>query len=111
MVRRASADEFAQMIIDQLDEMIDQATTQPGPPLVMGLALHPYIVGQPFRLRHLKRAFKRIHERRSDLWITTAGSIAEAYRKLDDGHSAPVTATSFYTAHHKPPNLVSTKPP
>ena len=26
----------------------------------MGIALHPYIVGQPYRLRHLRRALRHI---------------------------------------------------
>ena len=41
------------MIVDQFDEMLEQAEEQP---LVMGMALHAYVAGQPFRLRHLRRA-------------------------------------------------------
>ena len=46
--RHVSAAEFADMIIDQFDEMLEQSREQP---LVMGIALHAMIVGQPFRLR------------------------------------------------------------
>lgn len=74
MVRRASADQFAQMIIDQFDEMSSQARAQP---LVMGIALHAYIVGQPFRLKHLRRALEHIAAHREQVWLTTAGAIAE----------------------------------
>ena len=45
------------MIIDNVDEMLDQAADQP---LVMGIAHHPYILGQPYRLRHLRRALTHI---------------------------------------------------
>jgi hypothetical protein len=45
-------------------------------PLVMGLALHPYIVGQPYRLRHLRRALRHIASHRQELWLTTSGAIA-----------------------------------
>ena len=38
------------MIVDNFDEMTLQSRSQP---LVMGIALHPYLVGQPYRLRHL----------------------------------------------------------
>ena len=79
MVRRASAAEFANMIIDNVDEMLVQSKQQP---LVMGIALHPYIVGQPFRLRHLRRALTHIAEQRQDLWLTTTGAIAEYFEKL-----------------------------
>ena len=80
MVRRAGAAEFAAMIIDNIDEMLQQARAQP---LVMGIALHPYIVGQPFRLRHLRRALAHIARQREDIWLTTAGAIAEHIEQLD----------------------------
>ena len=73
VARRATAAEFADMIVDQFDEMHAQSTAQP---LVMGIALHTYIVGQPFRLRHLRRALDHIAGHRDNVWITTAGSIA-----------------------------------
>ena len=38
-------------------------------PLVMGVALHAYIVGQPHRLRHLKRALRHIVSRRDAIWL------------------------------------------
>ena len=55
--RRVGAGEFADMIVDQFDEMQQQSADEP---LVLGLALHSYIVGQPFRLRHLRRALAHI---------------------------------------------------
>jgi peptidoglycan/xylan/chitin deacetylase (PgdA/CDA1 family) len=73
-VRRASALEFAGMIIDQLDEMLKQSERQP---LVCGVALHPYIVGQPFRLRHLRRALEHVAAQAGAIWMTHAGQIAE----------------------------------
>ena len=78
-VRRAGASEFADMIIDQFEEMLAQSAAQP---LVMGIALHAYIVGQPFRLRHLRRALAHIAARRDDIWITTPGAIAQHYATL-----------------------------
>jgi hypothetical protein len=41
----------------------------------MGIALHPYIVGQPFRLRALRRVLAEIAARRDEVWITTAGGV------------------------------------
>ena len=65
---------FAQMIIDQFDEMLRQSKTQP---LVMGIALHPYLVGQPYRLGHLRRALAHLAAARdrNDIWFTTPGEI------------------------------------
>jgi hypothetical protein len=59
------------MIVDNFDEMLAQSREQP---LVMGIALHPYIVGQPYRLRHLRRALQHIVKKRS-VWLTTPGKI------------------------------------
>lgn len=81
VARRASASEFADMIIDNFDEMREQARSGP---LVMGIALHPYIVGQPFRLRHLRRALRHIAGH-SDVWITRAGDIAAHCAALPEG--------------------------
>jgi allantoinase len=78
MARQMDGKDFAQMIIDQLDEMIDQTSSPNSPPLVMGIALHPYIVGQPYRLRHLRRALQQVANARDrgDIWMTTPGQIA-----------------------------------
>jgi hypothetical protein len=58
-------------------------------PLVYGIALHPYVVGQPHRLHHLRRALQYIvsaADKHSALvWITKAGEIAEFVETLDDG--------------------------
>jgi hypothetical protein len=47
-------------------------------PLVMGIALHAYLMGQPYRLAHLRRALTHIARARDEgrIWITTPGSIA-----------------------------------
>jgi peptidoglycan/xylan/chitin deacetylase (PgdA/CDA1 family) len=74
VARKDSAAEFADMIIANFDEMLEQSAAQP---LVMGIALHPYIVGQPYRLRELRRALQHICARRSRAWPTTAGAIAK----------------------------------
>jgi hypothetical protein len=51
----------------------------------MGIALHAYIVGQPFRLRHLRRALAHIAQSRAVAWVTTAGAIAAHAAALPEG--------------------------
>ena len=77
MARQMDGKDFAQMIIDQLDEMLDQTQPDQAAPLVMGIALHPYIVGQPYRLRHLRRALQHVAAARDQgrVWMTTPGQI------------------------------------
>lgn len=76
IARKETASGFADLIIDTFDEMVEQAG---GQSLVMGIALHPYIVGQPARLRHLRRALTHICAARNAIWITTAGAIANSF--------------------------------
>jgi allantoinase len=71
--RQMDARDFADVIVDNFDEMLEQAHAQP---LVMGIALHPYIVGQPYRLRHLRRALEHI-QREKRVWWTTPGEICD----------------------------------
>lgn len=72
--RQASATDFAQMVIDQFEEMLEASAEQP---LVMPLVVHSFISGQPFRLRALRRALDHMVAKRDDVWFTTPGQIAE----------------------------------
>ena len=76
VARQMDGKDFAQLIIDNFDEMLEQSRQQP---LVMGIALHPYLVGQPYRLRHLRRALAHIAARRDqgEVWVTTPGAISQ----------------------------------
>ena len=71
--RFVSASDFADMLVDQFDEMLLQSQSQP---LVMGIALRSHISGQPFRLRHLRHALKHIADTAHGHWMTRAGAIA-----------------------------------
>jgi allantoinase len=79
VARKIEGPAFAQMIVDHFDEMLAQSAKEP---LVMGIALHPYIVGQPHRLRHLRRALTHVAAHRENIWLTTAGAIAAHVRTL-----------------------------
>jgi allantoinase len=71
--RFVSAADFADMIVDNFDEMLRQSRRQP---LVMGIALHAHISGQPFRLPHLRRVLAHLDAKRNECWLTRA-AIAE----------------------------------
>jgi hypothetical protein len=92
--------EFADMIIDQYEEMLSQVRNVSvesdcfqckQQPLVMGVALHPYIVGQPFRLKHLRRALAHIKkslestEMNQLVWLCTPQEIDAHVRGLPSG--------------------------
>lgn len=87
VARQLDAKDFAQMIVDNLNEMLAQARQQP---LVMGIALHPYVVGQPYRLRHLRRALEQVAAARDagTVWMTTPGAICEHAMRFEAGLAA-----------------------
>src|SRR5215813_9547949 len=75
--------QFAEMIVDQFEEMLEQSDKAP---LVFALALHGFIVGQPFRLRPLRQAIKHCVEKgRDKVWFTRAGEIAKYCFTLPKG--------------------------
>lgn len=80
--RQMDGKDFAQLIVDNFDEMLQQSRHQP---LVMGIALHPYLVGQPYRLRHLRRALEHIAAARdrNEVWWATPGAICNHVESLD----------------------------
>ncbi|MFL6720116.1 MAG: polysaccharide deacetylase family protein [Burkholderiaceae bacterium] len=88
VARQMDAKDFAQLIIDNFDEMLEQSRSGP---LVMGIALHPYLVGQPYRLRHLRRALEHIAQVRDQghIWFATPGAICDYVDQLDLPHAAP----------------------
>jgi peptidoglycan/xylan/chitin deacetylase (PgdA/CDA1 family) len=83
VARKDGAAQFADMIVDDFEERLLQV--RDGLPQVMGIALHPYLVGQPYRLRQLRRALAHLSARRGVVWITTAGGILDHVRGLPPG--------------------------
>jgi len=71
-----------EMIIDQFDEMLAQSRKYP---LVLTIAVHPFIIGQPHRLHAFRDAVRHIMEKRDALWITTPGEIARYCESLPKG--------------------------
>ena len=71
--RKMGGAEFAQLIEDAYDELVAASARTP---LVMGIALHPYLVGQPARLRHLRRVLMRLRDERRAWWCTPAQIVA-----------------------------------
>ncbi|HEX6130983.1 MAG TPA: polysaccharide deacetylase family protein [Actinomycetota bacterium] len=74
-LHHGTAGAFAEMVIDDLDELLEQSAQQP---LVCGIVTHSFIVGQPYRLRRFRRAVEHLVEL-PGVWLTTPGEIAEHY--------------------------------
>ncbi len=82
--RKDGAEQFAAMILDDFEERLRQVSRD-GLPQVMGIALHPYIIGQPYRMRALRRALAAIARERGRVWITTAGAVFDHVAGLPEG--------------------------
>jgi allantoinase len=79
--RMQSATDFGQMIVDQFDAMLEYSQRYP---LVCGVSLHTFVVGQPFRFVQLRKALQYIvnHPMRHKVWFTRPGQIAAHAREL-----------------------------
>ena len=62
-----TAGAFAEMMIDNLDELLEQSAQQP---LVCGIVTHSFIVGQPYRLHRFRTAVEHLIGL-PGVWITT----------------------------------------
>jgi peptidoglycan/xylan/chitin deacetylase (PgdA/CDA1 family) len=84
VLRDHNGREFADMIVDQFDEMVEQSREQP---LVMAVALHTFVCGQPFRLRPLRKALQHCtsHKDKDRVWFTRAVDIANHCFTLPPG--------------------------
>lgn len=79
---RHTSAEFTDMFIDSFDEMLRQSE---GQPLVCPFSLHPFVVGRPYRIRQLRRAFEHLARHRGDIWLTRPGDICRHIEQLPPG--------------------------
>ncbi|MCU1529670.1 MAG: polysaccharide deacetylase [Frondihabitans sp.] len=78
--RGAGASEFADMIVDEFDELLQASVDQP---LVMSIVVHSFISGVPFRLRQLTRALEHLNTHRPDVWFAQPRDIYAAWKQRD----------------------------
>jgi allantoinase len=74
-----TGEQYFRSVVDQFDTLYTDSAKQPR---VMGIPLHPMIVGQPLRIKYLQRALAHIkkHER---VWFATGGEIIDAYQRAN----------------------------
>src|SRR6266566_4191698 len=77
-----TADEFADLIVDQFDEMLEQSARQP---LVCPISLHPFVTGRPYRIRRLRHALQHILGRPDRVWLTRPRDICAHVEALPAG--------------------------
>ena len=82
VTRRTSSQVLCENLIDQFDEMLAESARRP---LVMGVVLHSFILGQPHRLRRFRSVVDHILKHRDRIWITRPGDICGFIESLPEG--------------------------
>ena len=73
---KQSGEAFKKMICDQFDVLYEDGKKTGR---VMAIALHPFLIGHPHRIKHFDEALKYITSRQ-EVWVTTGGEINKYYR-------------------------------
>ena len=73
-----TGEQYLQALTDQFDTLYadSQKTAR-----VMGIPLHPFLTGQPWRTPYLKKAIAHFHKH-DRVWFATGSEIAEAYQQI-----------------------------
>jgi allantoinase len=69
-------DDFRDQLCDQFDLLYRESATQGG--RVMAISLHPWVIGQPYRIGALEQALKHIMAHRG-VWAATGSEILDAW--------------------------------
>jgi len=77
--RHNTATEYADMLVDNFDELLRNAEDAP---LVYAISIHSFILGQPFRLLRFRRALQHMLKSRDSVWVTMPKDIASHYAAL-----------------------------
>jgi len=73
--------EFEQAGKDHFDALYEEAASK-GTGFVMCIALHPFCIGQPFRIKYLEQMLAHIMSH-AGVWAATAGEIAACYARQE----------------------------
>jgi peptidoglycan/xylan/chitin deacetylase (PgdA/CDA1 family) len=72
-----TGEQYYRSVIDQFEALYADSRKHPR---VMGIPLHPMIVGQPLRIRYLERAIAEM-KKHDGVWFATGSEIIDAYQR------------------------------
>jgi allantoinase len=75
--------DYERIVLDQFAQLLEDSA-QTG--RVLGLPLHTFLTGQPYRARALKRVLSEIASA-DEVWLCTADDIAEHFSSRDEGEA------------------------
>ena len=74
-----TGEQYYRSLMDQFEQLLADSRKHPR---VMGIPLHPMIVGQPLRIKYLQRALTEMRKR-NGVWFATGGEIVDAWQKAN----------------------------
>jgi peptidoglycan/xylan/chitin deacetylase (PgdA/CDA1 family) len=77
--RRNTGAEYAEMLVDNFDEMLSRSEETP---LVYAISIHTFILGQPYRLARFRRALQHMLAHADKVWFTLPQDICRHYVEL-----------------------------
>ena len=77
--RRNTATEYAEMLVDNFDELLTKSKDMP---LVFAISIHTFIMGQPFRVARFRRALQHMLKHLDQVWLARPQEIAAYYATL-----------------------------
>ena len=72
----SSGEDFYRMIVDQFDMLYEEGKTRPR---ILSITLHGFLIGHPFRAKHLERALAYIKQH-DQVWIATGAEMLDWYK-------------------------------
>ncbi|MDP7548601.1 MAG: polysaccharide deacetylase family protein [Alphaproteobacteria bacterium] len=76
-LRQLTAPRYGQLVGEAADRLYEDSAASGR---MMSLGLHPWVIGQPQRIRYLEQILARLRQM-DGLWFTTAGEIADSFRR------------------------------
>jgi len=70
-------DDFRDALVDQFDLLYREASPDNG--RVMTISLHPWVIGQPYRIGALEQALQHIMQKQG-VWAATGSQILDAWK-------------------------------
>jgi peptidoglycan/xylan/chitin deacetylase (PgdA/CDA1 family) len=75
--RGGDGEDFYRMVVDQLEQLHAEGAKRPR---VLSIAIHPFLIGHPFRARYLDKALQYM-KRKKGVWIATGSEILDWWTK------------------------------
>lgn len=72
-----SEDDFRDQVCDQFDRLYREARPDDG--RILAISLHPWVIGQPYRIRALEEALAHVMRHRG-VWAATGSEILDAWK-------------------------------